>query len=186
MMIDPFCPRCGNAEEDLDHVFKRCNWAKKVWFQSPLGVRLVDSPLSFISWLDHVISHSTLEVISYVLSLCYGIWFARNKSCFDGKQISAEDIVCKAWNVVDDYNLMLNTHVTYDYLEPSNSPISWNPPPPHCYKVNVDAAGPINNMWGIGVVVRDSDGNVAAAATWSVEALPDPDIGEALGVRLAI
>jgi len=26
----------------------------------------------------------------------------------------------------------------------------------------------------------------AAAATWSVEALPDPDIGKALGVRLAI
>jgi hypothetical protein len=38
---------------------------------------------------------------------------------------------------------------------------------------------------GIGVVVRDSYGNVAAA-TWSAEALPDPDIDEALGVRLAI
>lgn len=49
MMIDPFCPRCGNADEDLNHVFKECIWAKKVWFQSPLGVRLEDCPLSFIS-----------------------------------------------------------------------------------------------------------------------------------------
>jgi hypothetical protein len=65
-----------------------------------------------------------LNVISYVLSLCYGIWFARNKSCFDGKQILAEDIVCKAWTIVDDYNLMSNTLVISDNPEPSNSPIS--------------------------------------------------------------
>lgn len=97
---------------------------KKVWFHSSLGVRLEDSPLSFISWLDHVSSHSTLDVISYVVSLCYGIRFARNKSCFDGKQILAEDIVRKAWTAVDDYNLMLNTLVIYDNREPSNSPFS--------------------------------------------------------------
>lgn len=41
--------------------------------------------------------------ISSVISLCYGICFALHKSCFDGKQILVEDIVCKAWNVVDDY-----------------------------------------------------------------------------------
>jgi len=51
---------------------------------------------------------------SYVLFLCYGIWFAHNKSSFDGKQILVEDIVRKAWIVVDDYNLMLNTHVISD------------------------------------------------------------------------
>lgn len=41
-------------------------------------------------------------------------------------------------------------------------------------------------MWGIGVVVRDSDGNVIATTTQSVETLQNPDIGEALSVRLAI
>jgi hypothetical protein len=41
-------------------------------------------------------------------------------------------------------------------------------------------------MWGIGVVTRDSYGYVVAGTTWCVEALPYSDIGEALGVRLAI
>jgi len=41
-------------------------------------------------------------------------------------------------------------------------------------------------MWCIGVVIRDAFEDVAAAATWMVEALPDPDIGEILGVRLVI
>jgi len=39
----------------------------------------------------------------------------------------------------------------------SNSHISSNPPPTHCYKVNGDVAGPTNNIWCIGVVIRDSD-----------------------------
>jgi len=40
-------------------------------------------------------------------------------------------------------------------------------------------------MWGISVVIRDSYGDVAAPTTWIIEGLPYPDIGEALGVRLA-
>jgi len=52
MMMNPFCSCCGNVDEDLDHVFKGCTWAKEVWFHSPLGVRLDDSSLSFISWLE--------------------------------------------------------------------------------------------------------------------------------------
>lgn len=41
-------------------------------------------------------------------------------------------------------------------------------------------------MCGIGVVTRDSYGYDVATTTWCVEALPYFDIGEALGVRLAI
>lgn len=157
---------------------------KKVWFHSPLSVQLKDYSLSFIYWLEQVISHSSLDVISYILSLCYGIWFACNKFCFNGKQIIVEDIACKAWIVVDDYNIMLNTHVIYDNLDPTNFLISWNLPPPYCYKVVV--VGSTNNMWGIGIVIRDTCEYFAATTTWSVEAFPNSDIGEALGVRLAI
>jgi hypothetical protein len=49
-----------------------------------------------------------------------------------------------------------------------------------------DVVDPINNMWCIGGVVRDSDGYVAVATTWSFKAFPNFYIGETLGVRLAI
>jgi len=61
-----------------------------------------------------------------------------------------EDIACMAWTVVNDYNLMLNTHFPHHphplhiVINFSNSHISWNPSPTHCYKV--DVAGPTNNM----------------------------------------
>lgn len=43
-----------------------------------------------------------------------------------------------------------------------------------------------NNMWDIGVVIRELEGYIAAAAIWSVDAFPDSDIGETLDRRLAI
>jgi len=117
MMIDPFCPCCGNVDEPG---WKGCGFTL-LWV---FYLRILPP---FIPWLGQVISHSSLDVVSYVLSLCYGIWFARNKSCFDGKQVLVEDIVLRAWTVADDYNLMLNTHVRFDTSEPFNSPISWKP-----------------------------------------------------------
>ena len=41
-------------------------------------------------------------------------------------------------------------------------------------------------MWDIDVVIRDSNRYVAAVATWYSKTFPDYDIGEAVGVRLAI
>jgi hypothetical protein len=76
MIINPFCPRCGNAEEDSNNVFKDRTRAKKVWFHF-WGVRFDDISLSFVPWLEQTISQSPLDVISYVLSLRYNIWFAR-------------------------------------------------------------------------------------------------------------
>jgi hypothetical protein len=51
------------------------------------------------------------EVIVYVLSLCYGIWYARNKLCFEGKFIHLVDIVCKACTIIDEHKMMINVDV---------------------------------------------------------------------------
>jgi len=84
MMVGLICPRRANVDEHLDHVFKWCPYAKMMWFRSPLGVRFEDLSLPFISWLEHVISHSSLDVISLILSLCYSIWVSRNNFVFMG------------------------------------------------------------------------------------------------------
>jgi hypothetical protein len=50
-----------------------------------LGGWFEDISLPFIPYIEQVNFQSWLEVISHALSLCYNIWFARNKFCFDGK-----------------------------------------------------------------------------------------------------
>ena len=38
--IVPFCLHCNNTYETIEHVFKDCEWAKKNWFMSPLGLKV--------------------------------------------------------------------------------------------------------------------------------------------------
>ena len=64
------------------------------------------------------------------------------------------------------------------------SDVHWTPPFSGFYKLNVDAAGPVEgDKWGIGVVVRDYEGVVVGASSWQVSSLPDSEVAEALAMR---
>jgi len=64
------------------------------------------------------------------------------------------------------------------------SDVHWTPPFSGFYKLNVDAACPIEgDKWGIGVVVRDNEGVVIGASSWQVFSLPDSEFAEALAMR---
>jgi len=80
----------------------------------------------------------------------------------------------------------MNTHVDVEPAISIFSPSTWTPPPTSSFKLNIDAYGPVDNTWGVGAIVRDSEGFGSVAATWNFEALPDVTIVEALGFRLAI
>jgi len=59
-----------------------CWYAKHAWSLSPLGIRFEGIPMSFTDWLENTI-----------LSFCYGLWYAHNKICFEGRNIEAVNIV---------------------------------------------------------------------------------------------
>ncbi|KAJ1400517.1 Ribonuclease H-like superfamily [Sesbania bispinosa] len=71
-------------------------------------------------------------------------------------------------------------------LMPNQQEIKWHAPPLGWYKLNCDAAKSTNGHWGIGIVARDSDGVVIAAATRSLDTFDDPTLAEAMGLRLAM
>jgi len=67
--------------------------------------------MSFIDWLENTISKAPSHVIVYVSSPCYGLWYACNKICFEGRNIEAVSIVRKAWNIIEDHKGLKNTQV---------------------------------------------------------------------------
>jgi hypothetical protein len=116
----------------------------------------------------------------------YEIWCTRNKKCFEGTEIDVATTVHKARRSIANFN-SANTMLLETLSGGPNLPISdvhWTPPDNGCYKLNVDAVGPIEGgKWGMGVVVRDYEGIVVAASRCQVFSLPDSEVAEALAMR---
>jgi hypothetical protein len=76
-----------------------CHWLKQIWFASPLGV-VFNSHDSrhdpFHKWLEENIIDVDEDIIVHVLTLCYEIWRARNKKCFEGADVDVAATVQKA------------------------------------------------------------------------------------------
>ncbi|KAG8072286.1 hypothetical protein GUJ93_ZPchr0006g43351 [Zizania palustris] len=80
---DPRCKLCG-ANEDMDHIFFRCQMAQFVWCFVRDALGWADSPLSLRSFIDsHLMRGSaTLKLVNvWVFSGCaWALWLQRN--CF--------------------------------------------------------------------------------------------------------
>lgn len=116
---------------------------------------------NFICWLMKFIMHESEEIVEFVLSLCYGIWLARNKLCFEGKEVPPMVLVQKAWTCVLVYKafcnalptqLMGNTGV--EKIPPKHTVLRWNPSPLNTYKINVDVASLIDAVCQSGVLAH--------------------------------
>jgi len=63
------------------------------------------------------------------------------------------------------------------------SDIRWCTPQPGCYKLNVDAAGPLDDgNWGLAAIIRDVEGVVLASTCWYMLILIDSNVAEALAL----
>lgn len=142
--------------------------------------------MSFVDWLGNIIAKAPYNVIIYVISLCYGSWYARNKYCFEGRNFEAVNIVQKASNIIEDYKGLVNTHVDVEPTISISSPSSWSPPPTSTFRLNIDASELVHNKWGVVAIVRDSKDIVLVAVAWNFVALPDANIAEALEFWLSI
>jgi hypothetical protein len=97
------------------------------------------------------------DIIVHVLVLCYEIWCARNKKCFEGTDVDVTVIVQKAHRSIVNFksaNTVLLKALSGGPILPI-SDVHWTHPFSGFYKLNVDAASPIEEgKWDIGVVVR--------------------------------
>jgi len=140
----------------------------------------------FHKWLEKNIIDVDEDIIVHVLALCYEIWCVRNKKCFDGIDVDVTATIQKAQRSIVNFKsastVLMETLSGGPILPISD--VHWTPPFNDFYKLNVDAAGPIEgDKWGIGVVVRDNEGVVVGASCWQVCSLSDSEVAETLAMR---
>ncbi|KAJ1421956.1 Ribonuclease H-like superfamily [Sesbania bispinosa] len=108
-----------------------------------------------------------------------------NKMIFEAKETTMDRLIVQVRESVD------RILISHDNRRPTaliqQCPDSkWSTPPIGRYKFNIDAACTTEGSWGIGIVVRDSEGFVLAAATRHIETLNDATLAEAVGIKFAI
>ena len=96
---NPSCHFC-DQNETVDHLFFTCPIAKVIWAVIVKVIRANNIPTSLSqcwSWCDHWLPAEKKFHLSGVSAICWAIWKARNKACFEGEIIKNPiEILCHA------------------------------------------------------------------------------------------
>ena len=162
---DPFCDECKMEVESTGHLFWSCPRAREVWSCSKVVVKPCHARVhSFQDLLwDMVVGESfDVDVSAKVVCMAWAIWHNKNETRNGGKRRNGKEIMSWVSQYLEEYKS------ANECLGPTTVPHvgsdTWNPPPVHDFKVNVDGAvfkG--QKSAGVGVIIRDDKGRLEAA-----------------------
>ncbi|XP_058756012.1 uncharacterized protein LOC131629231 [Vicia villosa] len=101
--LDPTCPFCCSALETPQHIFLDCEFAKRVCFASPLGIRLQPCE-DVLDWLELILRSNNTFEIQIQFTALWKIWQARNMLIFQNKRIDLMVIAGDIYDRVAEYN----------------------------------------------------------------------------------
>lgn len=147
---DMFCTRCDTKIESMSHTFMDCPFARKVWFGSNINIKLPKVPeFEFQDWLRNMFQTTNAEILIYISSVIYNLWYARNMLIFEDVNNSEKDILNIISKTIKDYMICNDINNKQNSMQQSNSRNhnqqqrakmnGWKKPENNIYKVNTDA-----------------------------------------------
>ncbi|XP_010665605.1 uncharacterized protein LOC104882889 [Beta vulgaris subsp. vulgaris] len=119
-----------------------------------------------------------------VLAWC--IWGERNQMVFRGNLSSHHIILARVHRLVEEQGSYVARIYPNAAAKPVTSPNKWSSPPPGMVKINADASLEVDGWVGIGVIARNSDGDVLFSASRRIRAYWTPEIAEAKAIAVAV
>lgn len=180
--MDPVCPLCSSCAEDNAHLFMYCDFAKMVWFSSPLGIH-VPLELDVNDWLLHWLSCKNHFAIQVFCTTLWKIWYARNQSLF--KNQKPEPHVTAADGL--DFVLEFNKASPCKKVLRQQNPAAENDPVYRGFNViQVDAGCYVNDLVALGCVIKNQADDVILSASNRESIAADPATAEALAIRWSL
>ncbi|XP_042973090.1 uncharacterized protein LOC122304891 [Carya illinoinensis] len=164
---DALCPVCRKEDESICHALWSCSGSGDVWAceWSPVQKWSANERDFFELWSEWSLrlTQDQMELIAVVLRR---IWFRMNGWVFENRFKGPNDVFSQAANCLSEYQQAQETQQTQS--KQSNSQcgraLHWKPPEGDTVKVNWDAALKSDDRkCGMGVVIRDSCGDVLAS-----------------------
>uniref|UniRef100_A0A803PDD3 Reverse transcriptase n=1 Tax=Cannabis sativa TaxID=3483 RepID=A0A803PDD3_CANSA len=177
------CPVGGEETETFFHLMWKCTYAKALWFNSSLGLRveLVDAH-DWEQWKNWFLEDTNrppnitfLEIMVIALCVMEAMWKERN-SVVHGQSKNS------IWQVLSNINRKIREqlHVVSNAVEDF---CAWSPPPASWLCCNCDVSCDDEGMV-VATVVRDDQGRIVTIKT-ERNHLTDPLIGEVVAVCMA-
>ncbi|KAL3830578.1 hypothetical protein ACJIZ3_019380 [Penstemon smallii] len=132
------CLRCGCEEETTIHCLYSCTYARQIWALSELPYSSYSSDSSDIeSWFNQVRKNLDSKDFGFFSSLCWWIWFSRNKLMWEDRDTQPQILV----NSVRGFHRRFVASRSITPSTASNrSNLHWIPPSSNYIKINFDAA----------------------------------------------
>jgi len=147
ILLDATCPCCGDGRETTVHALLQCEDVKRVWFASPLGLRVdsLSEVTSLVQWMEQCVSILDEKAMGMLCAITWSVWHRRNLRLSKDKKMDCKHVMAKAWSMLALKN--------------------WAPPPDDHVKANFAAIVRDNLGTGMGVVFRNSLGQPLASGT---------------------
>jgi ribonuclease HI len=207
-----FCQICGQEEEDTFHIFVRCPHARALWMAMKEEWTLPDDDLikpTGKEWLLQLLNGIPSTMQARTMLIFWRIWHNHNEMTHDKPCPSLEGsqrflvsylnslLLIKQHPGADmEKRKMVITHEAGFRKEDRRSDGSrkvkktWTPPGVGRLKLNVDGAFSSSGGAGAGMMLRDHQGSVVAAACRALVQCRDATEAELLaieeGLRLAL
>lgn len=182
------CPVCDSESETILHSLVTCTLASQCW--SVLSDNIIcETATEFTEWLNHVFKVSSEDQNAEIVMLCWAIWHARNEFVLNQKAHMVNRIVASAkqgltqWKAAQD-------RLFYVPLQPNiegDGASTWVKPHTNTVKVSFDAVVFSERQeMGVGLIARDSTGNLLQAKAVIHAGHFAPVLAEAMEIKEAL
>ena len=148
------------------HALVGCKFARKVWKMTEFYEEIkMMAHQDMLSVLQELAMKRRKKDIEQIFAICWAIWYSRNCFVIEGKKEDPLVSATRAVAIGESYRRVKSVKNNVLALHQQNGQQDWKPSPPGWFKVNVDAATNFSKqMGGLGAVVRNSNGEIVAAA----------------------
>ncbi|XP_065636023.1 uncharacterized protein LOC111983043 isoform X1 [Quercus suber] len=180
------CEECNDGLESSGHLFWSCQRARQIWQCTKLGFAFEPSainPFFDLVWHLMMLEEYDEDKVATVVTIAWSIWANRNEVRHGGTKKTGEALVKWSAQYLAEYR---SANVSTEPA-PRSQDVRRSPPPTASYKMNMDGAVfKTQKSAGVGVIIRDEQGQVVAALSQKINAPLGALEVEAKAVEIAL
>ena len=179
------CDHCKSSAESEFHALWECSTLVLAWNSVPeLWLHHDQNAQTMLELIKLI--HDEGKDVNLLAMILWTVWNRRNKLRTTNEDYPVSQVSINAKQALTEYH-QANQVVTLQSLVRTRARVNWSPPPAENFKVNFDGATFKEiSMAGLGVMIRNSLGQLIASLSELVNLPYSSDIVEAMAAARAI